>query len=58
LLSAKSSSGTGVLGQTASVQRVQTVGGKAPVLACSEEYAGKEAGVPYKATYYFYGVRP
>src|SRR6266700_8281861 len=30
LLSAKSTSGVGILGRTASVQRVQTVGGKAP----------------------------
>ena len=58
LLSAKSTSGDGVLARTASIQRVQTVGGKAPVDGCSQEQAGKEARVAYKATYYFYVVRP
>lgn len=58
LLSARSTSGVGVLGQTASVQRVQTVGGKAPAGGCSQEQAGKEARVPYSATYYFYVAKP
>jgi hypothetical protein len=57
LLSAKSTSGAGVLGQTASVQRVQTVGGKAPVGGCDLAQAGKEARVPYSAMYYFYVAR-
>ena len=54
LLSAKSTSGAGVLANTASVQRVQTVGGKAPDGGCSQAQAGKELRVPYSATYYFY----
>ena len=54
LLSAKSTTGVGVLGRTVDVQRVQTVGGKAPVGGCSQEQAGLEARVPYGATYYFY----
>src|SRR5216683_6227846 len=58
LLSAKSTSGVGILGQTASVQRVQTVGGKPPAGGCSEAPAGKEARVPYSAAYYFYVARP
>src|SRR5438093_249712 len=58
LLSAKSTSGAGALGQTVSVQRVQTVGGNAPVGGCSPAQAGKEARVPYSATYYFYVARP
>jgi hypothetical protein len=58
LMSAKSTSGVGVLGQTVSVQRLQTVGGKAPVDGCSQAQAGKEARVPYSATYYFYAARP
>jgi hypothetical protein len=58
LLSAKSTSGAGVLGQVASIQRIQTVGGKAPAGGCAEEYAGKQVGVPYNAAYYFYVVRP
>jgi hypothetical protein len=58
LLSAKSTSGAGILGQTASVQRVQTVGGKAPAGGCNQAAAGKEARVPYSAAYYFYVARP
>jgi len=54
LMSAKSTSGAGVLGQTVAIQRVQTVGGKVPVDGCSEAQAGKEARVPYSAMYYFY----
>jgi hypothetical protein len=57
LLGAKSTSGVGVFGQTVSVQRVQTVGGKAPVDGCSQAQAGKESRVPYKAVYYFYVAR-
>src|SRR5437773_10638752 len=57
LLSAKSTSGVGVLGQTVSVQRVQTVGGQAPVGGCSPAQAGKEVRVPYSAAYYFYVLR-
>ena len=59
LLTAKSTSGSGVLGQTQSIQRVRTVGGKAPAQGCSSQgQTGKEARVPYKATYYFYAARP
>jgi Protein of unknown function (DUF3455) len=54
LLQAKSTSGDGVFGPTQIIQRMQTVGGKAPAQGCSQEQAGKEARVPYKATYYFY----
>lgn len=58
LLSAKSTSGAGVLGRVASIQRVQTVGGKAPDTRCGEEYAGKQVGVSYTAAYYFYVAKP
>lgn len=54
LLTAKSTSGAGVLANTASIQRVQTVGGKAPDGGCGQAQAGKEIRVPYSATYYFY----
>src|ERR1700682_6099595 len=54
LLSAKSAAGTGQLSRTASIQRVQTVGGKAPADGCRQAQAGKEARVPYGARYYFY----
>ena len=57
LLDAKSASGDGVFGQTASIQRAQTVGGMAPKQGCSAAEAGKEARVSYKATYYFYSAK-
>jgi hypothetical protein len=58
LLSAKSTSGNGVFGRTQSIQRLQTSGGKAPAEGCDQAQAGKEARVPYKATYYFYNAKP
>ncbi len=57
LLSAKSTSGKGVFGQTLSIQRLRTSGGKAPGEGCNAAQAGSEARVPYKATYYFYVAR-
>jgi hypothetical protein len=54
LLSAKSTTGTGVFSQIKSIQRLQTVGGKAPSEACSRDNAQQVVRVPYKATYYFY----
>ena len=58
LLSAKSNSGTGVFGQTRSIQRLQTAGGKAPSAPCGRDNAQQVARVPYTATYYFYAARP
>jgi hypothetical protein len=54
LLAAKSASGSGDFGRVQSIQRINTVGGKAPQGGCSQAEAGREARVPYKATYYFY----
>ena len=54
LLSAKSANGVGVLGKTAYVQRVRTVGGRAPDQGCSGANLGAEAQVPYTAEYDFY----
>ena len=58
LLSAKSTSGSGVFSHTQSIQRLNTTGGKAPAEGCSQAQAGKEVRVPYKAIYYFYIARP
>jgi hypothetical protein len=58
LLSAKSTSGSGVFGQTQSIQRVQTAGGKAPAGGCNQAQVGEEARVPYTATYHFFVARP
>jgi hypothetical protein len=58
LLTAKSVSGSGMLGRTASIQRLQTVGGKAPADGCSQAaQAGSEVRVPYKARYVFYTAK-
>jgi len=58
LLEAKSNSGQGLFGRTQSIQRVQTVGGKAPAQYCAPAEAGKEARIAYQAVYYFYGPTP
>lgn len=58
LLSAKSTSGNGVFSRVLSIQRVHTVGGKAPESGCTQATSGKEVRVPYKATYYFYVAKP
>jgi hypothetical protein len=57
LLTAKSSEGTGIFGKTQSIQRVRTVGGKAPAGGCDRAQAGKVVRVDYQATYYFYVAR-
>jgi hypothetical protein len=54
LLRAKSTSGNGVFSRTQNIQRVYTVGGKAPADGCDQARAGQETRVAYKATYYFY----
>ena len=58
LLSAKSAEGNGTFGKTQSVQRVKTVGGKAPADGCNQAQLGKFARVAYRATYNFYVARP
>lgn len=54
LLNAKSTAGTGVFSKTQSIQRVKTVGGKAPAGGCDKAQVGKVARVAYQAMYYFY----
>jgi hypothetical protein len=58
LLNAKSTEGDGIFGKTQSIQRVKTVGGKAPVDGCNQAERGKVARIAYRATYYFYVARP
>lgn len=58
LLGAKSNSGMGVFTRTQSIQRVQTVAGKAPAAGCNAQAAGQQARVAYQAIYYFYNTRP
>ena len=54
LLKVKSNTGNGTFSKISSIQRVATVGGKAPVKGCSDIQLGAESRVPYKATYNFY----
>jgi len=54
LLDAKSVSGEGVFAKTTAIQRLDTVGGKAPVHGCTQDRAGLEARVDYTARYVFY----
>ena len=58
LLSARSTSGKGVFSHVASIQRVNTTGGRAPASGCDPAHAGRQARVPYTATYYFFSARP
>jgi Protein of unknown function (DUF3455) len=57
LLRAKSTSGSGLLSRTLSIQRLQTVGGNAPAAGCSAAQAGSEVRVDYSADYLFYKAR-
>ena len=58
LLSVKSTSGKGVFSQVLSIQRLSTVGGKAPLGGCDKAQSGKEARVAYKARYTFFAAKP
>jgi hypothetical protein len=57
LLHVKSNSGKGILSRTQNVQRLNTVGGKAPQGGCGALLVGSEARVHYVADYLFYGPR-
>jgi Protein of unknown function (DUF3455) len=54
LLTAKSDSGKGVFAGTTSIQRLDTVGGRAPEDGCDAKQQGKELRVPYAAAYKFF----
>jgi hypothetical protein len=54
LLSATSTAGTGVLTSVTYVQRVNTVGGKAPATGCDSTHAGDNTSVNYTADYFFW----
>ena len=58
LLGVKKAEGSGIFGKVTSIQRVNTVGGKAPSSGCDMSTVGKEIRVPYTATYHFYVAKP
>ena len=57
LLRAKSTSGHGVLSRVQFVQRINTLGGKAPAGGCSQLLLGSPVRMQYTADYLFYGPR-
>jgi hypothetical protein len=54
LLKAKSYQGTGMMSSVNWIQRLDTLGGKAPVTGCDLTHQQAEVRVPYTANYYFY----
>ena len=54
LLGAVSSQGPGILDGTTFIQRVNTVGGKAPTTGANSSTVGQEVSIAYTAEYYFY----
>jgi hypothetical protein len=57
-LSATSTSGNGVFSRILSIQRLSTVGGKAPAGGCDKTQSGKETRVAYEARYTFFAAKP
>ena len=57
LLAARPDGPNGSFSSITSVQRINTVGGKAPATGCSRSNYGANARVPYSADYLFYAVR-
>lgn len=55
LLQVKSHAGEGALSSVNWIQRVHTVGGKAPQNGCDASQQNREVRVPYSADYYFFG---
>ena len=57
LLAARPDGAKGSFSAITSIQRVNTVGGKAPASGCSRSNYGATARVAYSADYHFYGSR-
>ena len=57
LLRAKATFGHGRFTGVQYVQRVNTVGGNAPAVACRPDQAGQQLRATYTADYIFYGVK-
>lgn len=57
LLSTGEVYGHGVLEHTTSIQRLKTVGGQPPTVACGSAELGRGMRVPYQAEYRFYVMR-
>jgi hypothetical protein len=57
LINIVSHEGTGVLSHATSIQRLNTIGGKAPAAGCDASHVGQEVRVPYSADYLFYAPK-
>jgi uncharacterized protein DUF3455 len=57
LLRAKATSGNGVFTGVQYIQRMNTVGGSAPLAACRQDQAGQQLRASYTADYLFYGAK-
>ncbi len=58
LLDVTAREGGGVMSTVQNIQRITTVGGRAPAEAADQTKAGQERRVEYTATYVFYAVKP
>ncbi len=58
LVATKSRAGNGIFSQVNYIQRVSTIGGKAPTSGCNSNRVNAETRVYYTALYYFYGAEP
>jgi hypothetical protein len=54
LLLSAATTGAGSFAQTTHIQRLDTVGGKAPSTGCDPGHLGAKVLVPYRASYFFY----
>ena len=54
LLLSATSVGAGTFAETTLIQRLETVGGKAPATGCDPDHVGAKVLVPYRANYFFY----
>ncbi|WP_392482289.1 DUF3455 domain-containing protein [Nostoc sp. C110] len=57
LLEAQSHEGNGIFRQVNWIQRINTVGGKAPVQGCDKSSENREISVNYTADYLFYKIK-
>ncbi|HTX16138.1 MAG TPA: DUF3455 domain-containing protein [Candidatus Baltobacteraceae bacterium] len=57
LVTALSHSGTGALAHVASIQRINTHGGKAPTAGCDADHVGREVRMHYSADYVFFAAQ-
>jgi hypothetical protein len=56
-MSGSAAAAAGSFAQVTFIQRLETVGGKAPAAGCDAGHLGAKVLVPYKANYYFYRSR-